>query len=518
MNRLVVIADGNAGRGRRLADACQESGIPARAAFHGAQALEMALAERPGLVVVRTDLPLVEAHKLAEILRANPRTRAARFLFLGEPDGGSGFANGVGDVLLTRADTPEEIVPTVEELIEKQDRFEVLDAETDGDREAEGELSQLPLAELLQLFLVNRKSGRLELLGRDDRGEAHRGSIWIRDGDVIEAQTGRVEGEKALLRLLAWRTGRFLFEPGRSDAPPKILHPTRTLLSEGMRQLHEWDRLSPQLPPLDATVKLRVKSAELPHIVHPLTQEVLLLLELYPRVRDVVDHCSFPDYQVLRTIHTLENREIVQLGRVAPTAPATRATAGLFDEAQLQRLRDWIDAASRRRSGRRSAKLVVASSDPEATPEFAQLLQRVPGVRLAPQAAQGSLGPCALEALGRIALDEERGIDLVHVPVAEAFSPLWGLAGHGALGTLFLLAGGVGDAAERVAGMSARLHQLPRARIFHVVLLGKGERISPDELRENLSLIDEASLFLLPLESPKEPAALLRSLFARVVP
>ena len=104
------------------------------------------------------------------------------------------------------------------------------------------------------------------------------------------------------------------------------------------------------------------------------------------------------------------------------------------------------------------------------------------------------------------------------VHLNPAFEPLWAIAGHGALGTLFLLSGKVGEASNRVEPLSEVLHEQPLARIFHVVLLSKGERISPDELRENLSLIDEASLFLLPLESPKPPAALLRGLFARVVP
>ena len=66
--------------------------------------------------------------------------------------------------------------------------------------------------------------------------------------------------------------------------------------------------------------------------------------------------------------------------------------------------------------------------------------------------------------------------------------------------------------------MCDTLGALPRARTFHVILLRKGERISPDELRENLTLIDEASLFLLPLESRKPPVALLRGLFSRIVP
>ena len=83
---------------------------------------------------------------------------------------------------------------------------------------------------------------------------------------------------------------------------------------------------------------------------------------------------------------------------------------------------------------------------------------------------------------------------------------------------LFLLDGRVADASKRVREMSSVLAEMPRQRMFHVMLLRKGERISPDELRQNLTLIDEASLFLLPLESEKSPSALLRGLFARVVP
>jgi hypothetical protein len=50
------------------------------------------------------------------------------------------------------------------------------------------------------------------------------------------------------------------------------------------------------------------------------------------------------------------------------------------------------------------------------------------------------------------------------------------------------------------------------------MLVRKGERALPEELRENLSLFDEASLFLVPLESAKEPRLLLRSLLARILP
>jgi CheY-like chemotaxis protein len=517
VDRLVLIADGNTGNGRRLADACTSAGILCRLAGQGAEALEMALAEPPHVVVAQLDLPLVDGLKLAEILRANPRTRAARFLFLGG-DGQAPRPGGVGDVLLPSSQRPEEIVPTVEELIAKRDRIESLDAATEPGQ-AQGDLSQLPLVELLQLFHLNRKSGSLELVGPGENPGEEQGQVLIRDGEVTQALVGTVEGEKALFRLLAWSQGRFVFEEGRFDTPPRILHPTRALLQEGLRQLDERNRLSPQLPPLDSQAKLCVKSAELPNIVHPLTQEVLLLLELYPRVRDVVNQCSFPDYQVLRTLHTLAARGIIKLSRTAaPRIGPTTETIGLFDEAQCRRLRSWLRDASAPEGKPAQGKLLVASSDPSATPDFINLLRQVPGVELDPALASKELGAGSLASMGRIVLEGGFGIELIHVPVQRSSAPLWPLAGHGALGTLFLLSGRVGEAAERVSAMSEAIQSLPRARIFHVVMLGKGERISPDELRENLSLIDEASLFLLPLESSKQPAALLRGLFSRIVP
>ncbi|MCZ6463368.1 MAG: DUF4388 domain-containing protein [Proteobacteria bacterium] len=518
MNRLVLIADGNADRGRRLAAACQAARIQCKTAPHGAAALELALAERPALVVAQLDLPLVDALKLAEILRANPRTRSARFLFLGD-DADLGQRGSVGDVLLPSVQNPDDILPTLKELMERQDRIELLDAEAESAGEAAGELAQLALAELLQLFHISRRSGRLELRARGDDGGELRGSILIRDGEVIQAQTGSVEGPKALFRLLAWRRGRFAFESGRSDEPPKILTPTRALLVEGLRQLREWERLAAQLPSLDTYAKLKVKTGELPNIVHPLTQEVLLLLELYPRVRDVVDRCSFPDYQVLRTLHTLSQRGIVELGGAAGRriGPSTE-TVGLFDEAQSRRLRTWLRDGLPGERGPARGKLLIVAAEPEATPDFVNLLRQIPGIELAPGVATEKSWPGELALLGQIRLDETSRIDLIHVPASDRFAPLWPLAGYGALGTLFLLSGSIGEAAEKVRPVSDALRNLPRARIFHLVMLAKGERISPDELRENLSLIDEASLFLLPLDSGKEPAALLRNLFARVVP
>jgi hypothetical protein len=516
--RLVLVADGNTGRGQRLVDACRTAGHPSRLAPHGASALELALGTQPAVVVSQLDLPLVDAIKLAEILRANPRTRDARFLFLG-PGDSLGARGSVGDRLLPSETPLNEIVRNIEDLFERKGRIDSLDAASQDGGPSSGQLHDVPLPDLLQSILLHRRSGRLTLERDAIGGGRESGELVIGDGDVTQARAGQVDGEKALFRLLAWRSGSFSFEPGVQDDLPGILAPTRRLLVEGLRQLEEWDRLATQLPPLDSPVKLTVKNAELPNIVHPLTQEVLLLLEMYQSVRQVVDHCSYPDYQVLRTLHTLGERGIVHIGRVPLSVPApVQSIEGLFTEAQASRLRDWLRDHGGRPEAPRDARLLVVASDAGGAPDFERLLARIPGAEIHGQAGRAAGLDRQLVTMGRVPVDDELGIELVHLPLDKSFEAFWPVAGHGALGTLFLLSGAVGEAAERVEGVVAALRRTPRARTFHVVLLGKDERIAPDELRENLALIDEASLFLLPVHSDKAPAALLRSLFARVMP
>jgi CheY-like chemotaxis protein len=518
-SRLILVADGNTGRGQRVVDECTTAGYPCKLAPHGAAALEVALATRPAVVVAQLELPLVDALKLAEILRANPRTRAARFIFLGSGDS-LGARGAVGDRLLASDSRPDEIVRNIEELFERQGRIDSLDRASQDDGEVEGELGELSLADLLQSFLLQRRSGALSLRRSGEGGTEQVAALSIKDGDVVQAGVDHVDGEKALFRLLTWRQGRFHFEPGDQDEPPRILAPTRRLLVEGLRQLEEWDRLSPQLPPLASPVKLTIKNSELPNIVHPLTQEVLLLLELYKTVGEIVDHCAFPDYQVLRTLNTLSERDIVQVGRVPTPVPATpqRDNESLINEAQARRLRDWLKEGGCREGWTPDPKLLVVSADDGGTHDFTRLLGETSGASLTP-AGRGEVAlDGQLEALGRVAVDDDLGIQLVHLPATEAFASFWPVAGYGALGTLFLLSSPVAESVQRLEAIGAALGRLPRARTFHVVLLGKDERIAPDELRENLSLIDEASLFLLPTESSKDPAALLRGLLARVMP
>ncbi len=517
----VLLADFDSARAKRHSEACVARGYVVDGARHGASALELALERVPDVVVCPVDLPVIDGERLAGILRGNPRTRHASFVFLVKDELDAPMAIDPRDGTVVDPWHDEDVLDHIDALIERTSRY----GEARGDTEIEGKLTQISLVDLLQIFQMNKRSGTLRIWRSDGVGS---GSILVRSGHVLDASVPLADGtcivgEKAVYRLLAWKEGRFEFAPGSVSEAKRVEKPTRGLLLEAMRQMDEWESLRSELPAADARVALQVPPERVPGIEQALTAEVVQAVETYRRVGEVVDHCSFPDYQVLHTLHTLAGREIISVRRssvVTPTLVAGDVEAegdGLFDEAQVRRVREWLQQGPANGVTRTSAKLLVASTERDVA-DFARLLAYVPGASLSDEMREGRIGEDDLATIGRIAVDESIHIELIHVPLGERAAPLWPLAASGALGTLFLLSGSISEVAERLKPMSDVLRRLPKSRIFHVILLRKGERISPEELKRNLSLIDEASLFLLPLDSAKAPSALLRSLFFRVVP
>ena len=154
MTRLVLIADSDRLRAGRIADACTARGMTCRAANDGASALEVALSENPVVLVAQLSLPLIEGLKLAEILRANPRTQRMEALYLA--DRKSEAEAGEGDRVIGPPVEPEGVAECVQALLSQRSSED--DGPEAGEGGVEGQLSQIALPDLLQLFHVSRRS------------------------------------------------------------------------------------------------------------------------------------------------------------------------------------------------------------------------------------------------------------------------------------------------------------------------------------------------------------------------
>jgi len=506
----ILIADADRERARSLASELEPLGFAVSFAENGAGALEAALAELPDALVAGHDLPLIDAKRLAEILRANPRTRGIRLIYLGP--GAEAQRSEFDDSLESAAGAGERLLA----LFGKRERLGAVERASAAESTVNGDLSQVALADVLQLLHQNRRTGRLAVTRGEGDDARDRGELWLREGNVVQASAGaRAQDEKALYRMLGWREGTFAFTPSGEARAARIQTPTRALLLEGLRQQSEWGRLARGLPPDTARVGLAVPRTEIPKVVHPVAQEVLLLLEGYDDVRSIVDHCTHSDYQVLRTLQTLIERGIVRVRRGRERRAPASETA-LFDAAQAKRLREWLEAGAPR-GALAPAKLLVASANAAATNDLVRALAQLPGASRSAGAASEVAGS-DLTPLVRLSVADGLAIDLVHVPASPLYAPLWPAAAHGALGLVLLHVLPAPESEARLRALAQAFRRIPDHRTFHVLLLRKGERLAPEEIQEKLSVLSDASLFLLHLDGERDPLPLLRTMLSRVMP
>lgn len=516
MSQKVLIADAKDVRAKAIGKLCTNHGIQTLFAADGPSALQLALAELPTMAVIALQLPLIDGAKLAEILRTNPRTQNTRFLFVSEQSMGGRHVEFYDEVIAEPVDLVA-LGQRIEEIFVRREKLDALGEEVEREDKLNGRLSQVSLADLLQLFQINRKTGVLELQRKEKDCPEERGMIELVAGNVTQARLGEVEKEKALFRFFHWADGTFSFVPKEIKGTPKITAATRELLMEGIRQLDEWNQRKDVLPALDAYVALRVKKADLPKMVHPLSQEILLLLEVYPRVRDIVDHCSFPDYAVLQALHTLSIRGIVQLRESTKSTPPAPREA-LFTAAQVRRLRDWVDARSTRGAKLADAKLLLASSEVETTQRFARMLRAVPGIRLEGAFAGNTFAAEDLLTMAKLPVDSEVGIRLIHVPTTRSCASAWPVIGHGGLALVTLLGARPSKSAREIRLVRELMGSLPESRCFFVALTDAKPEDVRQDLQAELALADEGSIFVLPIKQEEECQRQLRSLLGRILP
>ena len=168
-----------------------------------------------------------------------------------------------------------------------------------------GDLAEVPLPDLLQLFASNKKNGTLSLTG------AGHGTIYLKEGRLQTATLQHAPDlgpMKALCRMLSWQQGQFQFEA--TQLPPPVADAfegsTEAQLMEALRRIDEAARLRAKLPDLGLTVSSSVplpgrladrSPPELDAFQAALTPETSL--------RQIVDHSALADHEIMGHLYRL---------------------------------------------------------------------------------------------------------------------------------------------------------------------------------------------------------------------
>ena len=89
--------------------------------------------------------------------------------------------------------------------------------------------------------------------------EGDRGSIYLKNGQMVHATVGDLTGEEAIYALAIWNSGEFQFNAGEEPDRQTISKSNTNLLMEAARRLDEWRVLSKKIPSVEYVPELMAR-------------------------------------------------------------------------------------------------------------------------------------------------------------------------------------------------------------------------------------------------------------------
>ncbi|MEI6971371.1 MAG: response regulator [bacterium] len=188
------------------------------------------LQEIPDAVIAEMDMPIESGLDLCTKIKGDQRTRHVPVILLTSSKSQRVFREcmkaGAEDVLGRPVDI--ELV-----FIKLQ---KILGARASKPQQSgiAGSLKDIVLSDLVQILCAGGKSAKIEFANDGDRGILH-----IREGEVIEAETGELRAENAFYELMTWKEGTFSATPCDQDQTKTIQLSVMSLLMEAARRNDE---------------------------------------------------------------------------------------------------------------------------------------------------------------------------------------------------------------------------------------------------------------------------------------
>jgi len=362
----LLIADADPRSLRILEVALRKAGFSIGTATDGAEALRRIQRTPPDLVLSEVSLPNQDGLTLCRAVRNEPRIAGMPFLLMSAEKSSAVKTRAIeagADDFLSKPLLIKELVQRVRMLLAKRDQAKF--AQRESPAALTGAVGDLGLVDLFQSLDNWKKSALVSC-----ESEGRTAQVWVREGQVVDAETAQLFGEAAFHRLLSWDTGSFRVEFGPVERDARIEGGTQGLLMEGMRRLDEIGRVLEVVPPTSVLqvdyAALAARLAELPDAING----VVKLADGRRTLREIIDESPIDELSTLGVVQRLLSESVLRHSK--PEASTAQ---------QKPSLQQWLS------SGRVAEAPMAAAAVPrEAQPPPAQ---KAPKKSAAPAAAQG---------------------------------------------------------------------------------------------------------------------------------
>ncbi len=306
----LLVADSDPRSLRILDVALRKAGFQVATASEGNEAWRRIQREPPDLLLADITLPGQDGIALCKALRADGRLAGTPVIIISTSKDAAlklaaheaGADDFLGKPLLIK-----ELTTRIRMLLARSEQQK--QTARGSQANLAGSIGEMGLVDLFQQLDSDQRSAVIACDERDRRGR-----IWVRDGQVVDAESGALGGEAAFYRMLGWETGKFFAEFVLVDREARIEQSTQALLAESVRRVDELERLSQELPL--ATV-LSVDFAALGKRLVDLPDEVngvIRLCDGHRTIAQVMERAPVDELSVLAVLQRLIAERVLLRG------------------------------------------------------------------------------------------------------------------------------------------------------------------------------------------------------------
>lgn len=280
-------------------------------------------------------------------------------------------------------------------------------------------LEEGALEELLRSLAIEGRSGAITIATTKGYGE-----IRLVEGDVVDAAFSRLEGAKAVVRLLGERDGTASFSPGSPALVRRMNVPTNALIEEARTAAARAADIRARSESLATGMLAAAVDADSDELLGALDEQLHTRLRVPAELAGLLDELPQPDADILEALLRLHERGLVKI--VGPSAHVQ-----LCGPDQLHLVRSSAERA--KSAGFRGAARVVFAATAAKLAVLGHTVLSLADSRPPAEPAPSLPIPHTLSTLH---LGEGVELDVVALPLIPVYAPLWPMILAGAAVTI----------------------------------------------------------------------------------
>ncbi|MBN2299244.1 MAG: DUF4388 domain-containing protein [Deltaproteobacteria bacterium] len=184
-------------------------------------------------------------------------------------------------------------------------------------QEISGGLDNTRCPEIMKILSLGKRSGRLFL-----NNGAETGNIFFRDGLIIHAQCGVLQGAKAIYELTVWTSGEYQFFV--DDAPDIITVDISMddILNEASNRIRQMDRITSLIPSSSVIYSLDPDIKEKDISLKSIQWKVLANINGKRSIADIAQNVGLGVSDAMKVFYTLIKLELLRDADVSESETA----------------------------------------------------------------------------------------------------------------------------------------------------------------------------------------------------